>query len=678
MAKTGHSVTILTSTGDIVPNAPIEIRLYSTGLLASIYEQDGTPITQTGATADENGIFRFWAEPDEYFARHGGVDVPVTVAVDYLTLSRREYSVKTTTEAYASNLSEGQVLKIIDRGYADFEVINAGTTPLVDLPDGFGIIEMEGGLAIRHMMSSSVISIAEFGAVGDGVTGNRMAMINARDRLYNAHGGGVIRVPSGEFMIGGAPFVLKYSNMTLEGVGADSVLINDVAGSPWGDCVHIGLGREWDGDLPSAGPPYSFVSATRDQMESGVYSHIRVRNTHVKNLTVKSTHQTDQGMGIWMLNALNCTASYIYGDNVSTPVNIANDGFENPTSTQISAQEACANCHASHIYSINGGKWYDIAFIGAAYKCSVSYGYVNPESPSDLDAAVALGGSKRCIVESLNAAGNFSGGKNYVGVEFTGPLGDSGQNVVQNCDLAQFNRAVVSFSQNDNVIIGNSFPVNDVAIDLYSSGNKILNNDFDGPNTHIKINDGSRNNVISGNAGLTKNSVNLNTFVKNDQLWLSNQGYNGEGHELVLAAGGWNVSPSEFGSVLHRATGMITLTTSGATLYREVKMEDSKNGFGMSNITSLSFHTYAHSVGDTYELTVRGFSRTPTNNTVGTVIHAETVIVSGSGDQTFSFNLGSLDVSSFSSVTLEMRSTPVNQNTQLRVGKMGFDLGGTR
>lgn len=81
MARTGHSVTILTATGDVVPNAPIEIRLYSTGLLANIYEQDGTPITQTGATADANGIFRFWAEPGEYFARHNGVDVPVTVSL---------------------------------------------------------------------------------------------------------------------------------------------------------------------------------------------------------------------------------------------------------------------------------------------------------------------------------------------------------------------------------------------------------------------------------------------------------------------------------------------------------------------------------------------------------------------------------------------------------------------
>ena len=86
MARTGHSVTILTSTGDVVPNAPIEIRLYSTGGLANIFEQNGTQITQIGATADANGIFRFWAEPDEYLARHGGVDVPVTVGVSPISL----------------------------------------------------------------------------------------------------------------------------------------------------------------------------------------------------------------------------------------------------------------------------------------------------------------------------------------------------------------------------------------------------------------------------------------------------------------------------------------------------------------------------------------------------------------------------------------------------------------
>ena len=197
MARTGHSVTILTSTGDVVPNAPIEIRLYSTGGLANIFEQNGTQITQLGATADSNGIFRFWAEPDEYFARNGVVDVPVTVGVDKETFSqRRGVPVKTLADAVADESAEaGDYVDISDRGMGRFTYMSGQAN------NGFNIVQAHGGLSLVLQVERPV-NIKTFGCIGDynGTTGtNNSPALQAIIDYLAPLGGGELYVPFGRY-----------------------------------------------------------------------------------------------------------------------------------------------------------------------------------------------------------------------------------------------------------------------------------------------------------------------------------------------------------------------------------------------------------------------------------------------------------------------------------------------
>lgn len=95
MALAPYILTVITRQDapyNVVPNAPIEIRARlsngTSGALSLIYEdQQGlTPITQTGALADANGQFVFYAEANEYNAVYQGQTVPVDVGVTVANL----------------------------------------------------------------------------------------------------------------------------------------------------------------------------------------------------------------------------------------------------------------------------------------------------------------------------------------------------------------------------------------------------------------------------------------------------------------------------------------------------------------------------------------------------------------------------------------------------------------
>tara|TARA_R110000822_G_scaffold5332_3_gene22795 strand:+ start:1104 stop:3068 length:1965 start_codon:yes stop_codon:yes gene_type:complete len=95
MSLAPYIVTVITkedSPYNVVPNAPIEIRARlsngSSGGLSLIYEdQQGlTPITQTGATADTNGQFVFYAAAAEYNAVYQSQTFPVDMGLTASTL----------------------------------------------------------------------------------------------------------------------------------------------------------------------------------------------------------------------------------------------------------------------------------------------------------------------------------------------------------------------------------------------------------------------------------------------------------------------------------------------------------------------------------------------------------------------------------------------------------------
>ena len=127
-----YTVTIYTKQDNpynVIPDAPIEIRERlangTSGSLSIIYsDQEGLiPITQTGAKADSNGQFVFYAEAAQYNAVYESQTVPVDIGLTADTLPSaiindlsQTYNFDTLAEAVAADfLVEGKVLALKER-----------------------------------------------------------------------------------------------------------------------------------------------------------------------------------------------------------------------------------------------------------------------------------------------------------------------------------------------------------------------------------------------------------------------------------------------------------------------------------------------------------------------------------------------------------------------------------
>ncbi len=157
MALSPYTVTIYTKQDNpynVIPDAPIEIRERlangTSGSLSIIYsDQEGLiPITQTGAKADSNGQFVFYAEAAQYNAVYESQTVPVDVGVTLGTLPSAiinnlslPYVFDTVADykAFATAFPVGKVIKLLDRG-AEFTVINGtGTANTFDVIASDGV-----------------------------------------------------------------------------------------------------------------------------------------------------------------------------------------------------------------------------------------------------------------------------------------------------------------------------------------------------------------------------------------------------------------------------------------------------------------------------------------------------------------------------------------------------------
>ena len=84
----------------------------------------------------------------------------------------------------------------------------------------------------RHS-ASTVLSLADFGAVGDGITDDSEALQEALEALSNA-GGGILQVPSGHYLLG-APVAKQFAaGISITIAGEPSGTPIDVAGNGTG------------------------------------------------------------------------------------------------------------------------------------------------------------------------------------------------------------------------------------------------------------------------------------------------------------------------------------------------------------------------------------------------------------------------------------------------------------
>ena len=172
-----YTVTIYTKQDNpynVVPEAPIEIRERlangTSGSLSIIYsDQEGLiPITQTGAKADSNGQFVFYAEAAQYNAVYESQTVPVDVGVTVDTLPSAminnlslPYVFDTVADykAFSTAFPVGKVIKLLDRG-AEFTVIS-GT----DTANGYNIIASSAVSQSAVLVIGDETSIEHWGVV---------------------------------------------------------------------------------------------------------------------------------------------------------------------------------------------------------------------------------------------------------------------------------------------------------------------------------------------------------------------------------------------------------------------------------------------------------------------------------------------------------------------------------
>lgn len=340
-----------------------------------------------------------------------------------------------------------------------------------------------------------IINIKTYGAKGDGKTNDRGAFAKAFAAI-NEKGGGKLFLPRGTYYID-APIIVN-SNTILEGEGINTIILNSQKGSPWGNCIHVGYGREFS----DWGGTYGKITdATFEQFDNGNYSNITTRNVTIRNLRTKSTNIAEGGLGIFVLNAQNILIENITGDGNATPVNIGND------SDGLNA--ACRNVKVRNIKNINPGRWYDLVFIGMAenvevYNCTYKY-----SKSSLLNEIITIGG-RRCKVfnNHIERISSSADTKPKKAIDVTSPrFGTIGDNIVEDNVIINIPVGITIYNSDKNLVRRNKLQKNETALRIYSRNNQVAKNTFNSNRIPIILETDAARGEISGNSGLDLNRI---------------------------------------------------------------------------------------------------------------------------------------------------------------------------
>jgi hypothetical protein len=355
------------------------------------------------------------------------------------------------------------------------------------------------------------VNVRWFGAYGNGVSDDRAFIKSAI--LYAQTLGLSVYLPAGVYKIS-APLILQ-SNARLYGDGASTVIVNATAGSPHGNCVHIGVGYEY-GDWN--GTTGAVVDARLSDFDgaSPDYSRITTQNCIVENICVKSSN-VDGGLGVWTLNASEIIIRNIWSDGCATPVNVANDSL-NQTA-------ACRNVDVSNVFVIKGGKWYDLVFIGEAENINVSNCFNNPESLSTYNEMIVSNQGRKIIVSNCQLKVK-TGSNTKFGISIGAEVAATPTNcLIKNNIIENLSKGVVFYNAQENTLDGNRFISVNQAVQTYSTKNIIQSNSFNlNPTQKALVVEYDANlGVLHGNVGLD-----LSTCVDSNNLlqyWNINNNY---------------------------------------------------------------------------------------------------------------------------------------------------------
>ena len=119
-----------------------------------------------------------------------------------------------TTVTFTAGLHLGAIVKFVSA--ETLTTVGSNANVIAYEPAGVGAVTTTVQTKLRE-----TVSVKDFGAVGDGVTDDTAA-INAAIEYVGTNGGGAVYIPNGTYGI--SRVFIKYSNVTLYGNGAGSVL----------------------------------------------------------------------------------------------------------------------------------------------------------------------------------------------------------------------------------------------------------------------------------------------------------------------------------------------------------------------------------------------------------------------------------------------------------------------
>ena len=341
------------------------------------------------------------------------------------------------------------------------------------------------------MINGAPLNVKDFGAVGDGVTNDTVAMQAALDAA-NTAGGGSVFVPVGEYIIT-SPLIV-FSDTTLFGDGPASLIHNKQPVYTIAcNVIHIGYGFEWNQDAQSFDPA-SNNDATITQLLANNFTNIKVQNITVSNLSIKGTDPV--GLGIWCLNAQNVIIDNIWSINTRTPINIANDASGWPA--------ACHNISVSNIFQIsalgNAKDWYDLVFIGQALNVSISKCFNNPNTPASLNEMIISSGYN-VNISDCNLQGNLLVGK--IGILASGADFVTTYNVdINNNIIRKLDKALVVFQIGFVAVKDNVLSLNTLALQTFCKDCHIDANTFIANTTDVLGNSDATTNMFTNNRGM--------------------------------------------------------------------------------------------------------------------------------------------------------------------------------
>jgi len=220
MQKYQNAIT--NTNGDVVPNAIVTVTVFGTGLPASLYTGNGTGLLPSNVVAtDSQGEFSFYAANGRYSYSVAATNYTAEVYTDFLLFDPASTGAVTATNvsfaptgALTSTNVQAAISEVVTDLAGSTGAANVGFAPtgalaatnvqaaitevVSDLAASsgsstVGFLQSGTGAVARTLQAKGrdSVNVADFGAVGDGVTDDTAA-INAAITAVRAAGGGTV------------------------------------------------------------------------------------------------------------------------------------------------------------------------------------------------------------------------------------------------------------------------------------------------------------------------------------------------------------------------------------------------------------------------------------------------------------------------------------------------------